>query len=155
MRYALIRSSHGAYFCPEEVHFVNDELLHTVDRVLVFKGEIEFLKVDKQTELGRRWRQSTMTHGWADGLVRRVMPDSQVRVLQRLVAGDALRRVKVKHLGEQIERERVRVREHLRERHPWPDGQRTDVVLCLRVQGLAAAHKGIVSGFIRRPPDPG
>jgi hypothetical protein len=23
------------------------------------------------------------------------------------------------------------VREHLRERHPWPDGQRTDVVLCL------------------------
>jgi hypothetical protein len=23
------------------------------------------------------------------------------------------------------------VREHLRERHPWPDGQRTDVILCL------------------------
>jgi len=47
MRYVLIRSRHSAYFCPEEVHFINDELLHTVDRVLVFKGEIEFLKVDK------------------------------------------------------------------------------------------------------------
>ena len=72
-----------------------------------------------------------MTHGCAEGLIRRVMPDSKVRVLQRLVAGDALRRVKVEHLGEQIERERVRVWEHLRERHPRPDGQRTDVVLCL------------------------
>ena len=83
-----------------------------------------------------------MTHGLADGLVRRVMPDSKVRVLQRLFACDALRGVKVEHLGEQIERERVRVREHLRERHPWPDGQRTNVVLCLRgVQGLAAAQK--------------
>jgi hypothetical protein len=27
------------------------------------------------------------------------------------------------------------VRKHLCERHAWPDGQRTDVVLCLRVQG--------------------
>lgn len=75
-----------------------------------------------------------MTHSWADGLVRRIMPDGKVRVLQRLIAGDALRRIKVEHLGEQIECERVRVREHLREWHPRPDGQRTDVVLCLMVQ---------------------
>ena len=79
--------------------------------------------------------EQTMTHSWADRLVRRVMPDSKVRVLERLVAGDAFRRIKVEHLGEQIEREWVRVRKHLRERHAWPDGQRTDVVLCLRVQG--------------------
>ena len=75
-----------------------------------------------------------MTHSWADGLVRRVMPDSKIRVLQRLLAGDALRRIKVEHLSEQIERERVRVREHLRERHPRPDGQRTDIILCLMVR---------------------
>jgi len=86
-----------------------------------------------------------MTHGCADGLVRRVMPDSKVRVLQRLFASDALRRVKVKHLGEQIERERVRVREHLRERHPGPDGQRTDVVLCLWGSGISHSHKNEIA----------
>ena len=76
------------------------------------------------------------THSWADRLVRRVMPDSKVRVLERLVAGDAFRRIKVEHLGEQIERERVRMREQLRERHAGPDGQRTNVVL--RLIGHAA-----------------
>ena len=74
------------------------------------------------------------------------MPDSKVRVLQRLFAGDALRRIKVKHLGEQIERERVRVREHLRERHPRPDGQRTDVVLCLGGgSGISHSHKNEIA----------
>ena len=55
MRYTptTIRSRRSAYFRPEEVHFLDDELLHTVDRVLVFKGEIEFLK-GRQTQLGRR-----------------------------------------------------------------------------------------------------
>ena len=92
-----------------------------------------------------------MTHGLADGLVRRVMPDSKVRVLQRLIAGDALRGVKVEHLGEQIERQRVRVREHLRERHPWPDGQRTDIVLCLKgFRYLAAAQKMKLQGLFRK-----
>ena len=64
-----------------------------------------------------------MTHSWADGLVRRVMPDGKIWMLQRLLTGEALRRIKVEHLGEQIERERVRVREHLRERHSRPDWQ--------------------------------
>ena len=70
------------------------------------------------------------------------MPDGKVRVLQRLIASDALGRIKVEHLSEQIEGERVRVRKHLRERHPRPDGQGTDVVLCLMDQGLAGAAKG-------------
>src|SRR5712671_274705 len=73
------------------------------------------------------------THSWADGLVRRVVPDGEVRVLQCLFARDASRRVKVEHLGEQIEGEWVRVRKHLRKRHSRPDGQRTDVILCLEV----------------------
>jgi hypothetical protein len=72
------------------------------------------------------------------------MPDGQVRVLQCLVAGDALRWIKVKHFGKQIERERVGVWEHLREWHPRSDGQRTDVILSLRGlfkdQRLAAAQ---------------
>ena len=82
-----------------------------------------------------------ITHSWAYGLVRRVMPNGEVRVLQSLFTGDALRRVKVKHLGEQIEGQWVRVRKHLRERHPWSDGQRTDVVLCLEFQVVVAQSK--------------
>ena len=52
-------------------------------------------------------------------------------MLQRLIACDALRRIKVEHFSEQIEGEGIRVREHLREWHPWPDRQRTDIILCL------------------------
>ena len=83
-----------------------------------------------------------METGWityirADGLVRRVVPDSEILVLQCLIAGDASRGIKVEHLGEQIERERVRMREQLRERHTGPDGQRTDVVLRLIVNSLS------------------
>jgi len=40
------------------------------------------------------------TYGWADRLVRRIVPDSEVRMLQRLIACDALRGIKVEHLGE-------------------------------------------------------
>ena len=70
------------------------------------------------------------------------MPDGKVRMLQRLIASDAFGRIKVEHLSEQVEREWVRVRKHLRERHPWPDGQGADVVLCLMDQGLADAAQG-------------
>lgn len=59
------------------------------------------------------------------------MPDGEVWVLQRLFASNALRGVKVEHLSEQVKSERVRVREQLRERDSWPDGQRPNVVLSL------------------------
>jgi hypothetical protein len=53
----------------------------------------------------------SITYIWADRLVRRVVPDGEIWVLQRLVAGDAFRGIKVEHLGEQIKRERVSMRE--------------------------------------------
>jgi hypothetical protein len=81
------------------------------------------------------------TYSWADGLVRRVVPDSEIWMLQRLFACNALCRIKVEHLGEQIESERVRMREQLRERHAGPDGQRTNVVLCLVVTQLEQKKK--------------
>ena len=61
-------------------------------------------------------------------------------MLQRLFTGDSLRRIKVQHLGEQIEGEWVRVWKQLRERHPWPDGQRTDVILCLECVQAAVSN---------------
>lgn len=51
------------------------------------------------------------THGRADGLVRRVVPHGEVRVVERLLAGDALCGVEVEQLAEQVDRERVRARE--------------------------------------------
>ena len=53
-------------------------------------------------------------------------------MLERLFAGDAFGGIKVEHLGEQIERERIRVREQLREGHARSDGQRTNVILRLK-----------------------
>ena len=46
MRHALsvlVRPRRSADFRPEAVHFLNDELLHAFDRVLLFKEEVEFL----------------------------------------------------------------------------------------------------------------
>lgn len=86
-----------------------------------------------------------ITHSWADGLVSRVMPDGKIRMLQRLFAGDALRRIKVQHLGEQIKGEWVRVRKQLRKRHPRPDGQRTDIILGLERVEAVVSNKTKVS----------
>jgi hypothetical protein len=49
LRYALpilVRPRRSADFRTEEVHFFDNELLHTFDRVLFLKEEIEFLRVD-------------------------------------------------------------------------------------------------------------
>ena len=46
LRYALpvlVRPRRSANLRPEEVNFVNDELLHTFDRVFLFKEKVEFL----------------------------------------------------------------------------------------------------------------
>ena len=67
----------------------------------------------------------------ADRLVSRVVPDSEVRVIERLLAGDTLRRVEVEQLLEQIDREGIGTREERGEGHARLDGQRADVVLRL------------------------
>ena len=59
------------------------------------------------------------------------MPDGKIWVLQCLFACNSLRGIKVEHLGEQVESERVRMWEQLRERYPRPDGQRPNVILSL------------------------
>jgi hypothetical protein len=68
------------------------------------------------------WSLGWTTHRWADRLVRRIMPDGEVRVLQCLFACNSLRGIEIEHLGEQIESERVRIWEQLRELHSRPDG---------------------------------
>ena len=69
----LVRPRRSADFRPEAVHFLNDELLHAFDRVLLFKEEVEFLtgvdrtpvcllsdneKKTDHAHLGRQARQS-------------------------------------------------------------------------------------------------
>ena len=57
------------------------------------------------------------------------MPDAEIRVGQRLLAADALRRIERQHLAQQVDRQRVRARIQSGERDPRLDGQRPDVVL--------------------------
>lgn len=71
------------------------------------------------------------------------MPDSKVRVLERLFAGDSFRRIKVEHLGQQIYRKRVGMREELLEWHARLDGKRADIILCAR---RADTTKGVLRG---------
>ena len=140
----MVRPRRSANFRPKEVHFLNDELLHAFDRVLLFKEKVEFL-----TRVGRSPvslllanEKRQFSHIWADRFIRRIVPDGEVRMLQCLFTGDSLRGIKVQHLGEQIESEWVRVWKQLRERHPWPDGQGTDVILCLdKVQAVGNTTK--------------
>ena len=95
----------------EQCNLIDDQLLHTLARLLRFETEVE---------LGRA--------GW---LVGGVVPNGEVRVLKRLLAGDALRGVEVEHLGEEVEGERVGLREELLEGDAGFDGKRADVVLGL------------------------
>lgn len=52
-------------------------------------------------------------------------------MVERLLAGDALRRVEVEQLLEEIDGEGVGTREERGEGHARLDGQRADVILCL------------------------
>lgn len=96
---------------PERLHLFDDHPLHPLGRVLLLEPKVE---------LGRARR-----------LVGRVVPDAQVRVLQRLCARDPPGGVEGEKAGEQVVRERVRVRVQVLVRDPALVGQRTDVVLSL------------------------
>ena len=50
--------------------------------------------------MGISYKKGGSTYGWADRFVSRVVPNGEVWMLQRLIACDALRRIKVEHLGE-------------------------------------------------------
>ena len=59
------------------------------------------------------------------------MPDGEVGVVQRLLAGDTLGGVESKHLRKQIDGERVGIGIQGRERNARLDGEGADVVLRL------------------------
>lgn len=86
------------------------------------------------SKLGNQVRD---TYRRANGLIGGIVPHSQVRVVQGLFACDALRRIEVEKLLEQVDGKRVRAREQRRERDTRLDRQRTDVVLSLRKQTVA------------------
>jgi len=89
--------------------FFNDKLLHSFDRVLVFKAKVEL--------------------GGADRLISRVMPNLKVGVVQGLFTSNPLRRIKVEHPGQEIDRERVCMRDKSGEGNPGFDRERTDILL--------------------------
>ena len=76
-------------------------------------------------------------YGLANRLISGIVPHSQVRVVQGLFACDALRRIEVEKLLEQVDGKRVRARKQRRERDTRLDRQRADVVLSLRKQTVA------------------
>lgn len=112
----------------EGVDFLNDELLHSFGRLFVFEREVEFLAAH---ETKYNLEKDDAAHLLALGLVVRVVPYAEVRMIQGLLARDALGRVKVEHLLQEVDGERVGVGVERREWDAGLDGQRADVVLCL------------------------
>ena len=91
------------------MNLLNDKLLHPLDRVLVFKAKVELVGTD-----------------W---LVCRIMPDLKIGVVQGFLAGDSLRRIEVKHPGQEIDCERVGMGNEGGERNPGLDRKGADVLL--------------------------
>ena len=83
------------------------------------------------------------THRRAHGLVGGVVPDLEVRVLERLLAGDALRGVEVEELAEQIDREGICAREERLEGHTRLNWQRTDVILGLHDKVIRSVRQRV------------
>jgi hypothetical protein len=91
------------------VDLLNDQLLHALDRVLVFEAEVEL--------------------GGANRFIRRVVPDLKVGMVQGLLTSNSLRGIEVEHPGQEIDRERVGMGDKGGERDSRFDGERTDVLL--------------------------
>ena len=72
---------------PERMDLLNNQLLHPLDRVLVFEAEVELSGTNR--------------------LICGVVPNLEVGVVQGLFASDSFRRIEVEHPGQEIDRERV------------------------------------------------
>ena len=101
-----------AHELAEALHLVEDHLLHLADVVHDLEVEVEGLGAHR--------------------LIRRVVPDVQVSVLQRRLNGDPLRWVERKHLVKQIQRVRVGAAEERLERHLLHVREVPDVFLSSR-----------------------
>lgn len=97
---------------PERLNFLNNQPPHTLGALLLLKAEVELLL--------------------ALGLICGLMPNGEVRVLERLVARDTLSGIKGEKLGEKVEGERVGLRVELLERNASLVRQGADVVLGLQ-----------------------
>ena len=117
------------------LHFFNNEALHALDAVFIFESEVERLVRHTVRALAVCIciydMEETSTNRGADGLVRGVVPDVEVRVLKGLLAGDTLCGVEVEQLAQEVDGKRVCTREERLEGHARLDGQRADVVLGL------------------------
>ena len=91
------------------MNFLNDKLLHSFDRVLVFKAKIEL--------------------GGTDRFISRVMPNLKIGVVQGLFTSNPPRRIEVEHPGQEIDRERVCMRDKGREGNSGLDRERADILL--------------------------
>lgn len=96
---------------PEALNLLDDQLPHAFGAVLPLKVKVELVL--------------------AFWFVGRLVPHGEVRMLERLVAGDALRRVECEKLGEEIEGKRIGLREELLEGDASLVRKRADVVLGL------------------------
>jgi hypothetical protein len=94
------------------MNFFNNKLLHSFDRVLVFKAEVEL--------------------GGTDRFISRVVPNLKVGVVQGLFTSNSLRRIEVEHPGQEIDRERVGMGNKGGEGNPGFDGERADILLGTR-----------------------
>lgn len=71
------------------------------------------------------------THRGTDRFISRIMPDSKVRVIQRLFASDAFRRIEVQQLCQEINRQGVGTGEEGLEGDPRLDREGSNVILSL------------------------
>jgi hypothetical protein len=104
-----------AHLRAEALDLVDNEAFHALNGVFVLKAEVEGL--DELVSVNQNRWVGDKTHGGAHRLVGRVVPDLEVRVVQRLLAGNAFRGIKVEQLREEVDCERVCAREERRERH--------------------------------------
>ena len=91
------------------MNFVNNELLHPFDRVLVLKAEVEL--------------------GGTDRFICGVVPNLKIWVIQCFFASNSLRRIKIEHPGQEIDCERVGMGNEGREGNPGLNRKRADILL--------------------------
>jgi hypothetical protein len=99
------------HLVPKRLYLLHDQLLHPLRRLLLLEPEIDIVL--------------------ADGLVRRVVPDGQVRVVERLITRDSSGGVEGEETSEKVEGEGVGLRVEVGEGDPRFDREGADVLLGL------------------------
>ena len=114
---------------PERMDLLDNQLLHPLDRVLVFEAEVELSGTNR--------------------LICGVVPNLEVGVVQGLFASDSFRRIEVKHPGQEVDRKGVGVGDKGREGDAGLDGERADILLCTRGTNTAKSVFGRGSQIVQ------